>query len=148
MKKLITRGLPLLAAALAVLQFFGPETANPPEDPAATFAAVAKPPAEVINVIGRGCRDCHTNRTAWPWYSRIAPASFLIARDVTKGRAHLNFSQWRGMGTEITALRMTEACIEVTRGDMPLPYYLPAHPEAKLSAGDVKTVCSWPRQQE
>jgi hypothetical protein len=148
MKKLITYGLPLLVVVLVVLQFFGPDTANPPEDPAATFAAVAKPPAGVLNVIDRGCRDCHTNRTSWPWYSRIAPASFLIARDVTKGRAHLNFSEWRGMSPEITALRMSEACIEVTRGDMPLPYYLPVHPEAKLSAEDVKAICSWPEGQK
>ncbi|MBA3974916.1 MAG: hypothetical protein C0504_11955 [Candidatus Solibacter sp.] len=132
MKKLIACGLPLLVAVIIVMQFLGPETANPPEDPAATFAAVAKPPAEVMNVIGRGCRDCHTNRTAWPWYSRIAPASFLVARGVAIGRANLNFSQWRGISPEVTALRMTEACIEVTRGDMPLPRYLPAHPEAKL----------------
>ena len=147
MKKLITYGLPLLAAVLIVLQFFGPDTANPPEDPASTFAAVAKPPAEVIQVLDRGCRDCHTNRTEWPWYSRVAPASFLVARDVNKGRAHLNFSNWRGMTPEITALRMSEACIAVTRGEMPLPYYLPAHPEAKLTPADVKTICSWPAQQ-
>lgn len=147
MKKLITYGLPLLVVALIVLQFFGPDTTNPPEDPAATFAAVAQPPKEVVNVLDRGCRDCHSNRTEWPWYSRVAPASFLVARDVAKGRAHLNFSQWRGMTPEITALRMNEACTEVTRGDMPLPYYLPAHPEAKLSPADIKTICSWPQQQ-
>lgn len=147
MKKLTKYSLPLLAGVLIVLQFFSPGTTNPPENPSATFAAVAKPPKEVINVLDRGCRDCHTNRTTWPWYSRVAPASFLIARDVNKGRAHLNFSDWRGMGPEITALRMSEACIEVTRGDMPLPYYLPAHPEAKLSAADVKTICSWPEPQ-
>ena len=144
MKKSVRIGLPLLVVILAVLQFFGPETANPPEDPAATIEAVAHPPKAVHAVLDRACRDCHTNRTTWPWYSRVAPASFLVAQDVQKGRAHLNFSEWRGLPSEITALKMSEACIEVKRGDMPLWYYLPAHPEAKLSPGDVSTLCSWP----
>lgn len=148
MKKLIRIGLPAVIIALVVVQFFGPDTVNPPEDPAATFEAVAHPPKEVAAIIDRSCRDCHTNRTAWPWYSRVAPASFLVARDVNNGRAHLNFSAWRGLPPEITALKMSEVCIEATRGEMPLWYYLPAHPGAKLSAGDLKTLCSWPAQNK
>ncbi len=146
MKKSVRIALPLLVVILAGLQFFGPETANPPEDPAATIEAVAQPPKAVHAVLDRACRDCHTNRTDWPWYSRVAPASFLVAQDVKKGRAHLNFSEWRGLPSEITALKMSEACIEVKRGDMPLWYYLPAHPEAKLSPDDVSALCSWPEQ--
>ncbi len=148
MKKILRIGLPLLIVVLAVLQFFGPETANPPEDPTATIEAVAQPPKAVSAIIDRACRDCHTNRTAWPWYSRVAPASFLVAQDVQKGRAHLNFSEWRGLPPEITALKLSEACTEVKRGNMPLWYYVPAHPDTKLSADDVKTLCSWPESSE
>ena len=68
----------------------------------------------------------------------------LVAQDVRKGRARLNFSEWRGLPPEITALKLSDACVEVKRGGMPLWYYLPAHPDAKLSAEDVKTLCSWP----
>lgn len=146
MKKLIRIGVPAAIVVLVVLQFFGPDTANPPEDPAATIETVAQPPKEVSAVIDRSCRDCHTNRTTWPWYCRVAPASMLVAQDVKKGRAHLNFSEWRGLPGEVTALRMADACAEVSRGDMPLWYYLPAHPQAKLSPEDVKTICSWPEQ--
>jgi len=144
MKKLIRTGALAVFAILIVLQFFQPETTNPPQDPTASIEAVAQPPKEVLAVIDRACRDCHTNRTEWPWYSKVAPASFLLARDVNKGRAHLNFSEWRGLPSEITALKMADACAEVTRGDMPLWYYLPAHPAAKLSPGDLKAICSWP----
>jgi hypothetical protein len=146
MKKLIRIGLPVVILALVVLQFFGPDTTNPPEDPSATIEAVAQPPKAVAVVLDRSCRDCHTNRTDWPWYSRVAPASILVAQDVKKGRAHLNFSEWRGLPSEITALKMSDVCTEVTRGEMPLWYYLPAHPHAKLSPEDVKTLCSWPAQ--
>jgi len=148
MKKLIRIGLPAAIVVFAVLQFFSPNATNPPEDPSGTFEAVAQPPKEVKAVIDRSCRDCHTNRTTWPWYSRVAPASFMVVQDVKKGRAHLNFSEWRGLPPEITALKMSEICIEATRGDMPLWYYLPAHAEAKLSAEDIKTLCSWPAQDK
>jgi hypothetical protein len=109
MKKLIRIGLPAVIIALVVVQFFGPDTMNPPEDPAATFEAVAHPPKEVAAIIDRSCRDCHTNRTAWPWYSRVAPASVLVARVVKNGRAPLNFSELRGRPPAVTARKMSAA---------------------------------------
>ena len=42
----------------------------------------------------RACFDCHSNETVWPWYSNIAPVSWLVYRDVSDGREHLNFSEW------------------------------------------------------
>src|SRR5687768_2493240 len=44
-----------------------------------------KAPPEVEAILRRSCFDCHTNETAWPIYARIAPGSWLIARDVKKG---------------------------------------------------------------
>ena len=55
--------------------------------------------AEVVSVLRRACYDCHSNETTWPWYSRIAPVSWVIARDVNKGRAALNFSTWKQLST-------------------------------------------------
>ena len=40
------------------------------------------------------CGDCHSNETTWPAYSKIAPISWLVARDVEEGRSKLNFSEW------------------------------------------------------
>jgi len=72
------------------------------------------------------CADCHSNETKWPWYSHIAPASWLIQSDVGKGRRHFNISIAEGMKDA------DEAYEEVERDKMPLPIYLPLHPEAKL----------------
>jgi len=75
------------------------------------------------------CFDCHSNQTVWPWYSNIAPASWLIQRDVDEGREHLNFSTWKpGDGDEASEM--------VASGKMPPFQYMLAHPEARLSDAD------------
>ncbi len=147
MRKLVRLGLPLVVVALVAVQFVQPERTNPREDAAGTFEAVAQPPQELANIVNRSCRDCHTNRTVWPWYSRVAPMSWLVASDVKDGRSHVNFSEWRGVSPEMTGRRMTEVCDDVTKGEMPPWYYLPMHPETKLAPQDVRVLCSWPERQ-
>jgi hypothetical protein len=80
----------------------------------------------------RACFDCHSNETVWPWYSYIAPVSWLVYGDTMQGRQRLNFSQWIS-GTQ----RRTSEIAEVIRGgEMPLPIYLPMHPFAQLTAAE------------
>lgn len=77
----------------------------------------------------RACFDCHSNQTVWPWYSNIAPMSWLVQRDVDEGRKHLNFSTWTA-GQGAAAPSMLES------GKMPPFQYKLAHPEANLSDAD------------
>ena len=77
----------------------------------------------------RSCRDCHSNETRWPVYSRIAPASWLIQSDVNEGRERLNVSEWNRASGDAGL----EAAKEVKEGEMPPWFYLPAHPDARLS---------------
>jgi hypothetical protein len=79
----------------------------------------------------RACFDCHSNETVWPWYSHVAPASWLVQRDVEHGREHLNFSEFDRPQDDAH-----EAAEMVQKGKMPLSYYLPAHPAARLSADE------------
>ncbi len=127
---------------LAGSQFIQSDRSNPPINPAATIEAVAKPNAEFTAVASRACYNCHSNNTVWPWYSRIAPVSWLVADDVKEGRAHLNFSEWGLLSPEVARTRLQDVCDEVQSGDMPLWQYRLIHPEAKLSAQDVKALCS------
>lgn len=77
----------------------------------------------------RACFDCHSNATAWPWYSHVAPASWYVQRHVAEGRDELNFSEY-GLGSQETS-----AVARVVRdGTMPPAYYTPLHPAARLSA--------------
>ncbi len=77
----------------------------------------------------KACADCHSNETKWPWYSYIAPISYLISYDVTTGRYHFNIS-------EINDDERDEAAREVRKGAMPMAVYLPLHSEANLNEAD------------
>jgi mono/diheme cytochrome c family protein len=80
----------------------------------------------------RACKDCHSNETTWPWYSNVAPASWLAQVDVNIGRKKLNVSEWGRPAKN----EGDEAAEEVREGKMPPFFYLPAHPEAKLNAAE------------
>ncbi len=78
----------------------------------------------------RACFDCHSNETVWPWYSNIAPVSWLVYYDVVEGRGKMNFSDW-GRGFQPNVGEIAEV---IQEGEMPPLQYLLMHPEAKLSA--------------
>jgi hypothetical protein len=82
-------------------------------------------------VAQRACYDCHSNETIWPWYSRIAPISWLVYRDVQEGRSELNFSEWGRSEQEFEDIGEV-----IAEGNMPPLQYLLAHPSARLSAVD------------
>ena len=79
-----------IAAVLvaAAIQFVPVDRTNPPVE-----TALTAPPA-VREILVGACFDCHSHETTWPWYSRVAPLSWLIADHVTEGRRDLNFSRW------------------------------------------------------
>jgi len=100
-------------------------------------------PPEVAGILTRACQDCHSNQTVWPWYSRIAPVSWLTIHDVNEGRGELNFSEWSRYTARRQDRKLKEICEQVERGEMPMPIYTVTHPQAKLTASDRKTICVW-----
>ena len=84
--------------------------------------------AQTRDLSKRACFDCHSNETTWPWYSHVAPVSWLVQHDVDSGRRHLNFSEWNR-----PQRHAKDAAEQVRKGDMPPWYFLPTHPEARLS---------------
>jgi cytochrome c551/c552 len=100
-----------------------------------TNPAVAQEPAwnstQTRELAQRACFDCHSNETVWPWYSNVAPVSWLIQHDVDEGRSKLNFSEWNTRQREAR-----EAARTVQNGSMPRWFYVPIHPQANLSAAD------------
>ena len=85
-------------------------------------------------LFNNACANCHSNETTYPWYSKIAPVSWLIERDVDEGRAHFNISTWGAQKKN----KGDEAAKELKGGDMPPWFYLPTHPEAKLTDAETK----------
>jgi hypothetical protein len=132
-------GLVLLVALVAI-QLVPVETSNPPVTGDVPTSAAVKA------VLRRACYDCHSNETLWPWYSRIAPVSWLLARDVREGRAELNFSTWNRYSTQQQVKKLKESWEKVAEGEMPPWFYLPVHRDARLSAEDRVLLRQWARE--
>jgi len=139
----LKRLLLALGVFLVLAQLVRPSRTNPPIDPNLEIQASTAVDPAIAEIFERSCNDCHSNRTVWTWYSQLAPVSWLLVYDVREGREELNFSEWGAYNARRQARLLTEICTEVTDGEMPgLPYSL-AHPDAKLSAGDVQAICRW-----
>ena len=105
---------------------YGRGHTNPPVTGEPTWDA-----PETRALAKQACFDCHSNETKWPAYASIAPASWLVQRDVNEGRAVLNFSEWTSPQAEAK-----EAAEEVLEGEMPPAAYMLVHAHARLNAAD------------
>ncbi|HEY0372150.1 MAG TPA: heme-binding domain-containing protein, partial [Thermoanaerobaculia bacterium] len=132
MKKVLKIVLIALLLVFATAQFVRPDLTNPPVDPSHELRA----PANVQAILDRSCRDCHSNRTRYPWYAQISPLSWWLKDHITEGRRELNFSEFATYKLRRKGRKLEEICEEVKEGEMPLKSYLPMHPSAKLSDAD------------
>jgi hypothetical protein len=129
-----------VVVALVAIQLVPVDTGNPP------VAADVPASPEVKAILRRACYDCHSNETEWPWYARIAPVSWFIARDVHKGRTELNFSTWNQYSTQQRVKKLRESWQEVAVGEMPPWLYRPIHRDARLTAEDRALLLQWARE--
>lgn len=131
MKKIIKIFLILLVAGIflfGLIQLipYGRQHTNPP--------IVAEPEwnsPQTRQFAERTCFSCHSNETVWPWYSNVAPVSWLVQRDVDEGRRHLNFSEW-----DTKSLYADMLVDVIQEGKMPPFQYLIMHPEARLTQAE------------
>lgn len=133
----------VLAVVFLGMQAVQPERTNPPVDESKTLYALINTPPEVRAIIDRSCTDCHTHNTRWPWYSYVAPTSWLLADDVQEGRSHLNLSTWDQYSASRAIAKLDMMCQEVLDEKMPFPPYLIMHPGAKLSQEEIDLLCDW-----
>jgi mono/diheme cytochrome c family protein len=143
MWKWLKRSIWILLAVLIVAQAIRPSRTNPTTEAALDVSAETALPPATMSVFHRACNDCHSNLTVWPWYSNVAPASWLVTYDVRSGRKAMNLSEWGNYTAEHRAELAQEVCKEVTDGEMPGPMYTLMHSQARLNSADVQAVCSW-----
>jgi len=130
MKRIILIGLAVLIGGFLLIQLvpYGRNHTNPP---------IVREPnwdsPETRALAQRACFDCHSNETVWPWYSNIAPVSWLVYHDTEEGREYLNFSEW---GSDREGEEGEEMAEQIEEGEMPMPIYLPTHPEARLTSAE------------
>lgn len=142
MRRLLTRTIVVLAVVFAAIQIVRPAATNPLVDPLRTLPAYLAEGHPAVPVIARACGDCHSNETAWPWYSRVAPMSWMVTHHVKEAREAVNFSTWAEYRPAQQRKMLKDACDEVREGEMPLTSYRMVHRSAALSAADVQAICS------
>ena len=147
MRKVIKIVAILIIVLVIGIQAIRPARTNPPVDESQTINAHTQMTSEFASILDRSCRDCHSNKTIWPWYTNVAPVSWWLSNHVNDGRRSLNMSEWGKLPTDRQERKLLQICDEVQDGNMPLSSYTPVHPAAKLSEQDKKILCSWTEQE-
>lgn len=127
----------------AAMQAFRPDMAAPPTEPGMTLDALYAPPPEVARLLRAACYDCHSHETRWPWYSQVAPASWLVAHDVEHAREQMNFSTFGAEAPEDRAFYLEECARKVRESEMPLRSYTWLHADARLAQEDRERLAAW-----
>ena len=121
--RILLGGLALFA--LIQLVPYGRAHANPKPTKSAMLAG-----AQANQIFTDACADCHSYKTEWPWYTNVAPASWLVQNDVEEGRGNLNLSAW-----DTPQPPLDDVTEKIQSGEMPPLKYkiMPNHAKARLS---------------
>src|SRR5215469_9249848 len=103
--------------------------------------------AATLSLFRRACSNCHSTETAWPWYSKVAPASWLVESDVLKARKAMNLSRWLEYGPQGQGQLLELVAKKIEVREMPPARYLALHPEARLTSEERAIVSNWSRQE-
>jgi cytochrome c len=109
---------------------------------APTIDRAAIPP-EVRAILLAKCADCHSLQTHAPLYAHLAPASWLMERDILKARTAMNLSQWESYSADDQERLKAKIAFEAKRHEMPPPQYLAVHWNAHLTDGDARILAQW-----
>lgn len=129
-------------AGIGAAAFAAPAGGPAPRADSVGASALPAPP-KVAALLRRACYDCHSNETRWPWYSRIAPLSWRIARDVERGRQELNFSAWGDYYAATRRRKLKWIGRAVENGTMPPFLYCVTHSGARLTREQRAAIVEW-----
>ena len=139
---LLIAGIALLAISSILIHPFGDVKAQRSDKPLLLDSSFDP---QVVATVEQSCQDCHSEKTKWPWYSYVAPMSWMIENDVQRARSHMNLSRWNGYNQDEQQEILLKMAILVRNRAMPLPRYVLLHPEAKLSDVQAAYLYEWAR---
>ncbi|WP_417364089.1 heme-binding domain-containing protein [Galbibacter sp.] len=126
--------------ALVVIQFFPTDKNESYTTPETDFMLVNKVPTKIQNQLMQSCYDCHSNNTAYPWYSKIQPAAWFLEDHIKEGKAEFNFNEWHNYSDRRKNSKLRSIIKQIENGEMPLDSYTLIHKDAILSENDKKVV--------
>ena len=123
----------ILLAVFILIQFIRIDKTNPKVDQAQDFISIYKPSESIAKTLKSSCYDCHSNESKYPWFSNIAPVSWMVKHHIDEGREELNFSEWGTFLTKRKLKKIEEIIEEVEAGEMPMKPYVIMHNDTKIS---------------
>ena len=145
MKRMLKWILGAGVVIFALAQFINPARTNPPV--IHDFLATTTLSPKIAATFRAVCYDCHSHETKWPWYSHVAPVSWLVASDVKEGRRHLNFSDWPVDDPDRAASRLENMGEQLKDKEMPPAEYTLIHADARLTAAEREQLIQWVGQE-
>lgn len=133
----------LLAVAFVIIQFFHPAKnihAGPSDQHISKVIAV---PEDVSTILKTSCNDCHSNNTAYPWYSRIQPVAWWLNNHIEEGKREVNFDEFASYSIRRQYHKLEEINEQVKEDEMPLSSYTIIHKNAKLSNEQKLAIANW-----
>jgi hypothetical protein len=146
MKKILIIIVASLLFVFIVIQFFPPKKNDTMMNPENDIVFKLEIPTAVKKKIVEACYDCHSDKTVYPFYNRIAPVSWLLARDVRNGKEHMNFSEWATYDRKKQIKLLSKICDELKAGEMPLKSYVFMHSKAVINPDELEAICQWTEQ--
>jgi hypothetical protein len=141
MTKRILMALTILI--IIIIQFFRIDKSVPETDPAMDFFVVTNPPRRVIAMFRNSCYDCHSYKTVYPWYSGIAPVSWVLQGHIRDARKELNFSEYGNYSREKRNSALSEMKEVIAEREMPLKSYTLVHRKARLDKDMRESMTRW-----
>lgn len=129
----------IVVAVFILIQLYPLDRDNPVADPSSEIVLEG----EVKMIVQTACYDCHSNNTRWPWYSYVAPVSWLVVHDVHEGRDEMNFSLWNTYTQKRVNRKFQEIVEEIEEEEMPLPIYTIMHSEADIDDEQRTVLINW-----
>jgi hypothetical protein len=121
-----------------VMQFIRPDKVEYIDDSKYELEA----PSEVKTILYKACYDCHSNKINYPWYSNIAPFSWVVTNHTKEGVKALNFSTWEKYNI-VEKNEKLKAIHRTVYSSMPLPAYAWVHKDANISSSERQVIRDW-----
>lgn len=141
--KILKYFLYVIVALFFLIQFVPSDLPENNDDISNDIMLAEQAPENVKLILNKACYDCHSNQTKYPWYSYVAPVSWLIAKDTRLGREELNFSEWKELSKRKKIKVLNEMEEEIEEKKMPLDIYTVIHKDAILSNEEIETITNW-----
>lgn len=132
-----------LLVALIVIQFIHPAKNRSAGQQANYIGNVYTVPEDIKSILQKSCNDCHSNNTAYPWYSRLQPVDWWLNDHIVEGKKELNLDEYANRSLRYQYHKLEEIAEQVKDGEMPLNSYTWVHRDAKLTQAEKEKLIGW-----